>query len=202
MLLRGRDHVRDRDRGDVCWPMRSKDRDRAANQRARSHTGSRVNTCLPLAALTDKARLMRTTTKFTSSSRSDSGFLWDRSFYFIHKIESVELKEIFEKRKEIDIIIVTETDMMIDVKFPDKTECFMQITDNILIFILTASSSYCLIVIVRPRTEISHNKIQIKLLTKFWLCYWTIQVVLILNKPILLLLVHGFYIWNTFGNWM
>ena len=74
---------------------------------------------------------------------------------------------MFEKRKENDIIILTETDMMIDVKFPNKTECFMQITDNILIFILTASSSYCLIVIVRPRTEISQNKIQIKLLTKF-----------------------------------
>ena len=93
------------------------------------------------------------------------------------------------------------------VKLADKTGCFMQIADNILIFLLTTRSMllshcHCQAAPGTSEASVNQNKIQIKLLTKLWRSSIAIQVILNLNKPILLLLAHGFYIRNTFGNWM
>ena len=77
----------------------------------------------------------------TTKSQFQSG-LW----LFV-KIDGLDKKE----RLETSIIMVTDNkniifEVLLFVKLTDKTRCFMQIADNILIFILTSAGrpSVCL----------------------------------------------------------
>ena len=167
MFCEGWDHTRDRDRANGSGPIRGQDWGRTTNQRPRSRTGSRVNTCPHL-----QGRQMMIQQTHSNSISVNNRRDMIRYQYF--------------------------------VKLADKTGCFMQIADNILIFLLTTRSmllSHCHCQ-AAPGTSVNHNKIQIKLLTKLWRWSIAIQVILNLNNPILLLLAHGFYIRNTFRNWM
>ena len=114
---------------------------------------------------------------------------------------------IQRKREKDEMYFGNRHDYPCFVKLADKTGCFMQIADNILIFLLTTRSMllshcHCQAAPGTSEASVNQNKIQIKLLTKLWRWSIAIQVILNLNKPILLLLAHGFYIRNTFGNWM
>ena len=146
---------------------------------------------LPLPSL---ARLMMTMILLTRYSRTELSVspLWSVC--------------VPKKERERRNVFCYRHDYPCFVKLADKTGCFMQIADNILIFLLTTRSmllSHCHCQ-AAPGTSasVNQNKIQIKLLTKLWRWSIAIQVILDLNKPILLLLAHGFYIRNTFGNWM